>query len=151
LALRILFADGQQAIRKALKSVIDGSARSEVGRGTAQDPPAAQPREQPPQPQLDVVVFDPAVPVMDGLRAARKISAAFPRTSIFIRTNHQSIDMALEAKREAARQVLSKGASSQELIAAIDTLLPPELRGPPPEKPKAPGQDPHKDPPEGSG
>lgn len=88
---------------------------------------------------------------MEGLRAARKISAAFPRTPIFIRTNHQSIESALEAKRQGARQVLSKGASSQEMIAAIDTLLPPELRGPQPEKPKALGKDRQEDPPNSPG
>src|SRR5262249_35233785 len=72
----------------------------------------------------DLIILDLAMPVMDGLQAAREISSAAPLLPILMHTNHSSEGVEIEAKKNGVRQVLRKGGGVNELLEAIATLLP---------------------------
>jgi CheY-like chemotaxis protein len=71
----------------------------------------------------DVVVLDLAMPVMDGLTAARKISKSLPQTPILMCTMHASAQLELEAQKAGVRKIISK-ADTHAIIPAIRELLP---------------------------
>jgi DNA-binding NarL/FixJ family response regulator len=70
----------------------------------------------------NLVVLDLAMPVKDGLSAAREISKLSPDTPIVLYTMHNSAHLELEAQKSGIRKVLSKSDSAQ-LIATIQQLL----------------------------
>jgi DNA-binding NarL/FixJ family response regulator len=71
----------------------------------------------------DLVILDLAMPVMDGLRAAREISLAAPLLPIVMHTNHSSEAVEIEAKKNGVRWVLSKGEDANEFLRVIEGLL----------------------------
>ena len=71
----------------------------------------------------DLVILDLAMPVMDGLRAAREISLAAPQLPIVMHTNHGSKGVEIEAKKNGVRWVLSKGGDANEFMRVIEELL----------------------------
>ena len=70
----------------------------------------------------DVVILDLAMPVMDGLTAARQISTQFPDLPILLCTMYWSPQLLAEAQRFGVRKVVSKGETSS-LLSAIHELL----------------------------
>ena len=70
----------------------------------------------------DVVILDLAMPVKDGLTAAREISRALPNTPILICTMHNSPQVELEAKKAGACAMISK-AHSTAIVPAVQQLL----------------------------
>jgi DNA-binding NarL/FixJ family response regulator len=71
----------------------------------------------------DVIILDLAMPVMDGLRATREISAALPGVPILIHTLHNAPGVELEAKKSGARRIINKTESADELLKAIEESL----------------------------
>lgn len=73
--------------------------------------------------QPDAIILDLAMPVMDGLRATREISAALPRIPILIHTLHNAPGVDLEAKKAGARTIINKTENADELLKAIEEAL----------------------------
>ena len=71
----------------------------------------------------DLIILDMAMPIMDGVRAAREISGAYPTLPILMHTMHSSPTLDLEAKKAGVSRVLGKGVSGDEIFAAIEELL----------------------------
>jgi two-component system chemotaxis response regulator CheY len=71
----------------------------------------------------DLVILDLAMPVMDGIRAARELLSIAPGLPILMHTMHGSPAVNLEAKKAGISKVISKGASGESLLEAIDELL----------------------------
>ena len=71
----------------------------------------------------DLVILDLAMPLMDGLRAARQISSVLPTVPILMHTMHNSSELELEAKKAGVRRVVNKTGSGDELFSAIEELL----------------------------
>jgi DNA-binding NarL/FixJ family response regulator len=71
----------------------------------------------------DVIILDLAMPVMDGLQAAREILSASSDVPILMYTNHVFPSLAVEAKTIGIRQVVNKGVSGVQLLSAVETLL----------------------------
>lgn len=118
MAVRILIADDNAGVRRALTQLLSDIRpcefiETENGRDAvakAQDPGVA------------VAVIDLAMPVMDGLSAAREILKVRPELPIFLCTMHWSPHLELEAKASGIRKVVSK-AQSSILIEAVRELL----------------------------
>lgn len=74
----------------------------------------------------DLIVLDLAMPVMDGLQAAREITRAQPSIPIVLFTVHDLPAVELEAKKVGIRQVVSKS-DFAALLSAIEKLLKEEI------------------------
>jgi CheY-like chemotaxis protein len=120
---RILIADDSPAVRKALVQVlraIHSSELIEVENGGAAVSRALELRP-------DLVILDLAMPIMDGLTAAREISTALPGVPILMYTMHSTPALELAAQSYGVRHVVAKG-DTGELLAAIGQLLPADAR-----------------------
>jgi CheY-like chemotaxis protein len=118
--LRILIADDNAVFRTALRQLLEGVDYWQVVE--AQDGQEAVTRALEIHP--DIIILDLAMPVKDGLAAAREISQIIPKTPILMCTMHSSAQVETEAMKAGICKVLSKSESSL-VIEAVRQLLPP--------------------------
>ena len=117
---RILIADDHELMRSAVRTVlethVDWQVCGEASNGLEAVQKVAELKP-------DIVILDLRMPVMDGLRAAREISAVFPDVPIVMHTIYDSSSVVTEAHKNGVRQVVSKGSSARELLAAVERVL----------------------------
>jgi DNA-binding NarL/FixJ family response regulator len=115
-----VIADDNATIRRVLRALIESRAGWQVC-GEAENGLEAVAKTEELKP--DLIVLDLAMPTMDGIRAAREISTASPALPILMHTMHSSPSVDLEAKKAGVRKVVSKVASGDSLLVAIEDLL----------------------------
>ena len=120
MAVRILIADDDAAIRRLLRRLIENhpdwtvcgdalDGRDAVGKATQLSP--------------DVIVLDLAMPRMNGLEAARQITRNRPEVPILLLTVQQvSKELTNEALHAGFKGAVSKSTGS-EVVRAIESLL----------------------------
>lgn len=118
MSTRLLIADDNPVFRKALRHLLEGVEHWEVIEACDGDEAVRKALENRP----DVIVVDLAMPIKDGLTAAREISQALPEIPILMCTMHASPQLEIEAQKSGVRQILSKIESSI-IIPAIQHLL----------------------------
>ena len=120
MASRLLIADDNATVRRMLRALLE-THEGWLVCGEAENglEAVAKARELRP----DVIILDLAMPAMDGLRAAREISAALPGVPILIHTLHNAPGVELEAKKSGARRIINKTESADELLKAIEEAL----------------------------
>lgn len=118
LVTRILIADDSPPVRKALAQLLVGAHACEVVE--VEDGQAAVLRALALRPNL--VIVDLAMPVMDGLTAAREISKLLPEVPILMYTMHWTPALDLAAQKSGVRKLVPK-VHSTELLAAVGELL----------------------------
>jgi len=117
--IRILLADDHTVVRKGLRLLLESQAGFEViadacdGRETI----ALAEQHQP-----DVVVLDVAMPILNGIEAARQICGRFPHTAIVFLSMHSDEGYVLKALKSGARAYLLKDSAEYDLIAAIKAV-----------------------------
>ena len=116
--VKILISDDSPVFRHTLRNLLETVDHWEIietrdGGEAVSQAIATQP---------NVVILDLAMPVKDGLTAAREILKALPDTPILMCTMHSSPQMELEAKKAGARGTISK-ADSSALLPAVQQLL----------------------------
>lgn len=117
---RILIADDHSLVRKVLKTTLEKHSDWQVcGQATNGLEAVQKAAELHP----DLIILDFAMPVMDGLGAARQILSASPGVPILIFTNYYFPSLVLEADLVGVRQVIDKGHAGNELVFAVETLL----------------------------
>jgi len=116
--VRILIADDNAGVRRALTQLLSDIRPTEFIETENGRDAVAKALD----PGIDIVIVDLAMPVMDGLSAAREILKARPELPVFLCTMHWSPHLELEAKAAGIRKVVSK-AQSSILIAAVRELL----------------------------
>lgn len=121
LPFRILIVDDSEVMRRTLRVALVNHSEWEVC-GEASN--GLEAIESAATLKPDLIILDLAMPVMDGLQAAREISSAAPLLPILMHTNYSSEGVEIEAKKNGVRQVLRKGGGVNELLEAIATLLP---------------------------
>src|SRR5262249_48402912 len=67
----------------------------------------------------DIVVVDIAMPLLNGIDAARQLKRLLPDTRIIFLTMNEDADLAAEAFRAGASGYLLKRSAASELMAAI--------------------------------
>jgi DNA-binding NarL/FixJ family response regulator len=120
MAVRILIADDDAAIRRLLRRLIENHAEWSVcGDATdGQDVVGKAAQLRP-----DVIVIDLAMPQMNGLQAAREISRTMPDVPLLLLTVQQvSNELTREALHAGFKGAISKSTGS-EVVRAIETLL----------------------------
>ena len=117
--LRILIADDHEVARRGVRALLESHAGWEVcaeagdGRDAVEQAFITKP---------DVVLLDIGMPNLNGLEAARQISAALPDAGILILTMHDTDNMVREVLRAGARGFLLKSDAGRDLIAAVEAV-----------------------------
>ena len=120
MAVRILIADDDTAIRRLLRRLIENHP-DWIVCGDALDGKDAVGKAK--QLSPDVIVLDLAMPQMNGLEAARQISRTMPEVPILLLTVQQvSKELTNEARHAGFKGAVSKSTGS-EVVRAIESLL----------------------------
>jgi len=117
--MRILIADDNAVVRRALRQVVEAREDFEVC-AEAQDGYDAI--EQAIQYKPDLVLLDLVMPNLDGLKAAARISELLPGTRMVMVTLHDSPQVRADAKKVGILQVIPKFDASS-LRRIVDALL----------------------------
>jgi DNA-binding NarL/FixJ family response regulator len=118
--IRILIADNYAHIRLMVRALLEAHQGWEVC-GEATDGQDAVDQSALLKPQ--VIILDIHMPVLNGLDAARQILLGLPRMLILILTIDGSSHFALAAAASGAQGLLVKSHATENLVAAVATLL----------------------------
>jgi two-component system response regulator NreC len=117
--IRILLADDHTVVRKGLRLLLESQPDFEIvadapdGRETV----ALAERHLP-----DVIVMDVAMPVLNGIEAARQICAKLPHVAIVFLSMHSDEGYVLKALKAGARAYLLKDSAENDLINAVKAV-----------------------------
>ncbi len=117
--IRILLADDHTVVRKGLRMLLENQEGFKVvadasdGRETVALAEKLVP---------DVVVMDVAMPILNGIEAARQISSKQPQTAIVFLSMHADESYVVKALKAGARAYLLKDSAEDDLIAAIHAV-----------------------------
>jgi two-component system response regulator NreC len=117
--LRILLADDHTVVRKGLRLLLESVAEFEVIADAASGREAVSLAEQH---RPEVVVMDVAMPILNGIEAARQITAKLPATAIVFLSMHSDESYVLRALKAGARAYLLKDSAEYDLIQAVKAV-----------------------------
>jgi DNA-binding NarL/FixJ family response regulator len=115
---RILIADDHDLMRHLIKQEFEDHADWVCIEAENGEQAVAKATELKPE----IIILDVAMPVMDGLTAAREIVKLLPAIPIVIHTIHFSEQIRFEAKKIGVREVLPK-ADLASLVGVVEGLL----------------------------
>lgn len=130
--VRVVVADDHKLVLQGLVSLLKEDEGIEVvgqavnGREALEEIQRLRP---------DVALLDITMPEMSGLEVTRQVAGQFPDVKVLILTMHEEEAFFFEALRSGASGYVLKGASSDELLAAVlavdegGVYLPPKLAG----------------------
>ncbi len=123
---KILIADDNALVRKLLRIMLEGQKGWQIcAEATNGSEAILKAQESKP----DAVILDFAMPLLDGLDAAREITRTLPSVPILLFTLYDSPEMTLAAKEAGVSRVLPKTASGLPLIQAVRDLLAADSEG----------------------
>lgn len=118
--IHILLAEDHLIVRQGLQSLLEKEpdfevvGQAETGREAVRLAGELLP---------DVVVMDLTMPELNGMEATRRIVAQYPQMPVIILTMHSDKRFISEVLKVGAKGYLLKEAASEELIAAIRTVM----------------------------
>jgi DNA-binding NarL/FixJ family response regulator len=115
-AIRIVLADDHTVVRKGLRLLLESQPGLTVIADAANGREAVALAEEH---RPDVVVMDVAMPILNGIEAARQISAKRPQTAIVFLSMHSDESYVLRALKAGARAYLLKDSAEHDLITAV--------------------------------
>ena len=118
-AVRILLADDHTVVRKGLGLLLESHSGFKVIAEAADGREAVAMAETH---RPDVVVLDVAMPLLNGIEAARQISAKLPQTAIVFLSMHSDEGYVLKALKSGAKAYLLKDSAEYDLINAIQAV-----------------------------
>ena len=113
--LRVLLADDEVALRSAFKRVLESRGMDVVGVASN----GAEIVELASTVVADIVLTDLRMPVMDGIEAARKITATGPPPLVIILSAYGDASLQEEAKLAGVARWLNKGLKPRDLCASV--------------------------------
>ncbi len=117
--IRILLADDHTVVRKGLRLLLESHPGLKVIAEASNGREAVALVEQH---TPDVVVLDVAMPMLNGIEAARQISAKAPPTAIVFLSMHSDEGYVLKALKAGAKAYLLKDSAEDDLINAIKAV-----------------------------
>jgi DNA-binding NarL/FixJ family response regulator len=118
-AARVLIVDDHPVVRDGLRVLLGTMGVDVVG--VAADGEAAVREAQVVRP--DLVLMDVQMPGIDGIEATRRLRALVPSTVVLMLTMYDDDATVFTAMRAGARGYLLKGATQEEIHAAITAAL----------------------------
>ena len=119
MSTRILIADDSRALRTALRQLLESSDQWEIIDVENGQEAVTKALEILP----NVVILDFAMPVMNGLTAARELSKRAPQIPLLMHTLYSSPQVEVEARKVGIRKVIPK-TDTKGLVDAVLELLP---------------------------
>lgn len=113
---RVALADDQELVREGLQSLLERLGVVVVL--LAKD--GGELLERIDEGPIDVIVADIRMPGLDGIAMVRELRGRGNRTPVVMLTTFEDTDLLLAAVEAVAQGFLLKGASSEDLITAID-------------------------------
>lgn len=117
---RILLVEDNLKFRQLLKGLVEAhegwQVCGETGDGVEAVSKAVELKP-------DVMVLDFALPRLNGLQVAAKLTDAYPTLPIVLHTVHAFPAMLQEAKKAGIREVVTKTETVGQLLDVIETLL----------------------------
>lgn len=117
--IRILLADDHTVVRKGLRLLLENQPDFQVVGDAADGREAIAMAEQQ---RPDVMVMDVAMPVLNGIEAARQIGAKLPSIAIVFLSMHSDEGYVLKALKAGARAYLLKDSAEYDLISAVKAV-----------------------------
>jgi DNA-binding NarL/FixJ family response regulator len=115
---RVLLADDHRMLREAFTRLLEPNCDVVGAVADGRALLAAAPELHP-----DVVVLDVAMPLLNGLDAARQLQRVMPEIKVIFLTVSEDPDLAVEAFRVGASGYLLKNSAASELFQAIQEVL----------------------------
>jgi DNA-binding NarL/FixJ family response regulator len=115
MAIKILIADDHEVVRAGLKSLIDGTDVKIVAEATS----GAAAHKLALKHKPDLVLLDVRMPDGDGLNCLARIKLDQPETPVVMFSSYDNPTYVARALALGAAGYLSKGASRNEILAAI--------------------------------
>ncbi len=116
---RILLADDHEIVRQGLRLLLQRERFEVVGEAADGQEAIRVARENCP----DVAVLDYAMPLLNGIGAAREITQVCPRTKVVLLTMHTDDHYVLEALRTGIQGFVVKTEAPADLVRAIHEVL----------------------------
>lgn len=114
--IRILLADDHQVVRRGLCLLLESQPGFQVVAEASDGRQAvALATEHAP----DIALLDVAMPLLNGIEAARQISAKLPKTGIVFLSMHSDEGYVLKALKSGGKGYLLKDSAEYDLINAI--------------------------------
>ncbi|MBI4311616.1 MAG: response regulator transcription factor [Chloroflexi bacterium] len=117
---RVLIVDDHPVVRKGIRAVLEAEPSIEVV-GEASNGLEALKKCGEISP--DVLFLDISMPVMNGLEASGRIKAEYPNTKVILLTMHEEDEYFFQALSVGASGYMIKGAKSEELVMAIQSVM----------------------------
>ena len=117
--IRILLADDHTVVRKGLRLLLENQAGFEVVADASDGREAVAMAERL---TPDVVVMDVAMPVLNGIEAARQITAKQPQAAVVFLSMHSDEGYVLKALKAGARAYILKDSAEHDLIHAVTAV-----------------------------
>jgi DNA-binding NarL/FixJ family response regulator len=118
-AIRILLADDHTVVRKGLRLLLESVPEFQVIADASSGREAVALAEQH---IPDVIVMDVAMPILNGIEAARQISAKLPQVAVVFLSMHGDESYVLRALKAGARAYLLKDSAEYDLIQAVKAV-----------------------------
>lgn len=116
--IRVLVADDQPIVLEGLHSLLEPEFEIVGEAGDGQALLAAAERTKP-----DIIVTDIAMPLLNGIEAARRIKKTDPNVKIVFLTMHAEMVYATEALKAGGSAFVLKTSGGDELLTAIHEVL----------------------------
>ena len=114
--IRILLADDHTVVRKGLRLLLESQSGFQVVAEAQNGREAVTLAEQH---APDVVVMDVAMPLLNGIEAARQMVARSPHPAVVFLSMHSDESYVLRALKAGARGYLLKDSAEHDLIDAV--------------------------------
>jgi DNA-binding NarL/FixJ family response regulator len=118
--VKILVADDHEVMRLGMRNLLETRANWTVCAEASNGKEAV---EKTAQCRPDVIILDITMPTMNGLEAARRISASHPQIPIILFSLHLADDLMSTLQCATIRGAVSKGEAGRDLVEAVQTVL----------------------------
>ena len=117
--IRILLADDHTVVRKGLRLLLESVPEFQVIADASSGREAVALAEEH---KPAVIVMDVAMPILNGIEAARQITAKLPQTAVVFLSMHGDESYVLRALKAGARAYLLKDSAEYDLIQAVKAV-----------------------------